>query len=256
MAEVPVGNDQKLPVTGATHGLMVNPAEIRRQRDGFYCVTDAIAAFKGCNEKDERVTYRRIRPLLAMIELQLEIKRIAFVRSDGRRGSPIDCLPFGKLPIVLAMIPRERAKKIGTEYPALRTLKRTLLRDAIAKNMIKKQARKECQDCPVDAKKTASFADENGRCNKLCVEHAKAKGTHKTKNTCIDCPEDDKIGAGYRDENCFGEWPEHYKERGWVSRENVAVTHLFKKRFTRKRFPGKRSSYSSFQKKVTVTAFA
>eukprot|EP00808_Paulinella_micropora_P002629 g37856.t1 len=225
---------------------MVNPAEIRRQRDGFYCVTDAIAAFKGCNEKDERVTYRRIRPLLAMIELQLEIKRIAFVRSDGRRGSPIDCLPFGKLPIVLAMIPGERAKKIGTEYPALRTLKRTLLRDAIAKNMIKKQARKECQDCPVDAKKTASFADENGRCNKLCVEHAKAKGTHKTKNTCIDCPEDDKIGAGYRDENCKARLcARHAFLRGLIPRPKAGAFSPVSGGF-----PGKRTRYSSFQKEI------
>ena len=58
-----------------------------------------------------------------------------------------------------------------------------------------------CRDCPNDNKLDAAYKDEDGRCKKLCSAHAREAGTYVVLNPCRDCPDDNKQDAAYKDED-------------------------------------------------------
>ena len=66
---------------------------------------------------------------------------------------------------------------------------------------IKLQASNQCRDCPADAKKEASYKDENNQARILCAYHSKLVGSYQVRYACRDCPIDAKRQSNYPDEH-------------------------------------------------------
>ena len=92
---------------------------IERQQGGFFSVTNAITAFRNCQESESRKIYARLKDDIDKLGIQQSFKRIAFARANGRKGNLVDCLPFDKLLPVLALVPGERAKQLRSEQANL-----------------------------------------------------------------------------------------------------------------------------------------
>ena len=83
-----------------------------RTQDGYICIYDAIASFRGCSIQEASVQYFRIRELLPTNAN--DMRKIQFPRSDGRMGKAVPCCTFQTLlGKVLPNIPGHRARTLA-----------------------------------------------------------------------------------------------------------------------------------------------
>lgn len=91
-----------------------------RQKDGLFCITDAIAQFKGCNvaNANEYLTRLDERDEITNCEF---IKKVQFRRKDNRLGRAVACCTFSQLLTILAQLPGQAGKQLRAEQSEIST---------------------------------------------------------------------------------------------------------------------------------------
>jgi len=90
-----------------------------RTQDGYICISDAIASFRGCSIKTATDTFNDFHQSGRIRLDENDIKKIKFPRSNGRMGNAVPCCTFQTLLKILPNVPGKEAKILRDEMSEL-----------------------------------------------------------------------------------------------------------------------------------------